>query len=269
MPTSRPARSRKPGPNPSGVHFLASARVADGLIRSCSPKPSDLVVDFGAGFGAITAPLARTGARVIAVERDADFARKLGKRVAASGNVRVVTADAREFPLPRTSFLVVASIPYSISTALVRRLLTPRTSNLRRAALIVEWGFAKRLTAAAPRSREVAWWAARFDLELERRIPPNCFQPAPTVDSAQLTIRRRARLGPGAEQALSALLDAVYRTPQRSTRAAVAEVIGGRPHRILHACDLDPAAPAGSVRPRRWAALAIALDGNSQQLSGK
>ncbi|MFF5988001.1 ribosomal RNA small subunit methyltransferase A [Prauserella flavalba] len=262
MPQSGHSPARKPGPNPSGVHFLASHRVAENLISACSPGPADLVVDFGAGFGAITAPLARTGARVIAVERDPAFVRKLSKRVSEHPNVRVVAADARSFPLPRKDFLVVASIPYSISTALLRRLLTPKMTTLRRAALIVEWGFAKRLTASVPRNRELAWWAARFDLVLERRIPARCFRPAPTVDSAQLTIRRRAGLGRGAERALQALLETAYRAPGRSVRAAVTERTGRKPHRALTSCGIDPAAPAGSVQPRQWAALAISL--NSQ-----
>ncbi|PXY25171.1 dimethyladenosine transferase [Prauserella coralliicola] len=264
MPQSGRSPARKPVPNPSGVHFLASHSIAESLISFCSPGPADLVVDFGAGFGAITAPLARTGARVIAVERDPVFVRKLSKRVSQHPNVRVVTADARSFPLPRKDFLVVANIPYSISTALLRRLLTPKVTALRRAALIVEWGFAKRLTTSVPRTKELAWWAGRFDLSLERRVPARCFRPAPTVDSAQLNIRRRAGLGRSAERALWALLETAYRAPARSVRATVAELTGRKPHRALKSCGIDPAAPAGSVSPRQWATLAIALDGNSQ-----
>ncbi|MFD1052501.1 rRNA adenine N-6-methyltransferase family protein, partial [Kibdelosporangium lantanae] len=48
-------------PNPSGVHFLSSTSVIRGLIRSASLGPGDLVIDFGAGPGTLTAPLVSTG----------------------------------------------------------------------------------------------------------------------------------------------------------------------------------------------------------------
>ncbi|MEU6644289.1 rRNA adenine N(6)-methyltransferase family protein [Saccharomonospora sp. NPDC046836] len=261
MPYSRPRRParKQASPNPSGVHFLASARIADDLIRSCAPRPVDLVVDFGAGLGAITGPLARTGARVIAVERDAAFANQLSKRLAGNDNVRVINGDARTYPLPRKRFLVVSSIPYSISTVLMRRLLGDHATALHRAALIVEWGFAKRLATSLPRSREQAWWAARFDIGLRQRVPARHFRPAPTVDSAHLLIRRREGLSRDAERVVWALLDGAYRAPRRSTRAIVSAVTGSRAHGILRGCGVDPAMPAATVRPSQWAAIAIGL----------
>ncbi|PXY20750.1 dimethyladenosine transferase [Prauserella muralis] len=252
------------------MHFLVSRPVVRQLIRSCAPGPGDLVVELGAGAGAITVPLAATGARVIAVERDPAFTGRLRTRLADAGNVRVVDGDARTIALPRKPFLVVASIPYSISTVLLRRLLDPRATALRRAALVVEWGFARRLTAAVPRSAELAWWAARFDLRLVRRVAARCFQPAPTVDSAHLLIERRPGLGGQAGQLLRALLDAAYGDPHRPVLRVVARVTGYRPRRPLARCGIDPVALAGTVTARQWAALAVELtrSGNSQPDAG-
>ncbi|GAB2767579.1 ribosomal RNA small subunit methyltransferase A [Amycolatopsis magusensis] len=250
----RPAR-KHPVPNPSGVHFLAAPRIADELVRSADITPSDLVVDFGAGLGAITAPLARTGAEILAVERDPVFVDRLRDRLADFGNVRVIPADARTFSLPRRRFAVVASIPYAVSTALMRRLLSPTASALDRAALIVEWGFAKRLSAATPRDLEIAWWAARFELRLVRRIPARHFSPAPKVDSAHLTVRRRGKPDKLADRALWTLLQAAYRTPRAPARTAVA-FLGRKPHRLLKANGIDPERPAATVPPADWAALA-------------
>src|SRR5438067_3536025 len=174
------------GSNPGGVHFLATPRIARQLIKSCPVGHPDLVLDLGAGPGAVTAPLAGTGARILAVERDPEFVRRLRNRFAKHGNVRVIHADIRTIPLPRKGFVVIASIPYAVSTLLFRRLLgSPRTA-LRRAAIIVEWGFAKRLTATVPRNLEQAWWAARFEIRLAARIPAACFSPPPRVNSALL-----------------------------------------------------------------------------------
>ncbi|PRX49417.1 23S rRNA (adenine-N6)-dimethyltransferase [Prauserella shujinwangii] len=253
----RPAHEDLPTHRP-GIHLLANPHVAERLIRSCAPCPGDLVVEFGAGLGAITTPLARTGARVLAIERDAGFARRLRERVADEPGVRIRVDDARTTPLPREPFLVAASIPYAISSTLLRRLLTPASSRLRRAALIVEWGFAKRLTAEVPRTRELAWWAARFDLELVHRIPARHFRPVPSVDSAHLVARRRPGLGRGAQAALWTLLGAAYGAPRTPARRVVPRTGRGR-HRLLAEHGIDPAQPAGDVPPPRWASLATTL----------
>lgn len=257
MPRSGHPRAANPRPNPSGVHFLTATHVVDRLTLDCHIGPADLVLDFGAGPGAVTARLARTGAKVIAVERDAEFVRRLRQRLAYRDNVRVVPADARTVPLPHRAFSVVSSIPYAVSTTLLRRLLTPQWTSLHRAALVVEWGFAKRVTTPAPRSRELAWWAARFELELASRVPASCFRPAPAVDSAHLSIRRRPGLGPRTESALWTLLSVAYDAGNIPVRTALAGALGGKlTRRALLACDIDPSLPARSVPAREWSGLA-------------
>ncbi|MPY86250.1 MAG: methyltransferase domain-containing protein, partial [Actinophytocola sp.] len=99
------------------MHLLRSPAIAAALVRSADVGSGDLVLDLGAGTGAITRPLAATGARVLAIERDADFVARLSAELSRR-NVRVVRADLRTVPLPRREYTVVASIPYSISTPL-------------------------------------------------------------------------------------------------------------------------------------------------------
>ncbi|NED97614.1 methyltransferase domain-containing protein [Phytoactinopolyspora alkaliphila] len=162
------------------------------LVTSSGVGPGDLVLEFGAGTGVLTAALARTGARVIAVERSAGFADRLHRRFDGSEAVRVVVADARTVPLPRRPFAVVANIPYSISTELLRRLLSRQTA-VTSVDLLVEWGFAKRVSAPAPRDEETAWWQARYEITMAGKVSRRSFTPAPGVDSAHLVIRPRKR----------------------------------------------------------------------------
>src|SRR4051812_40477665 len=174
-------------PNPSGVHFLSSSSVIRGLIRSSGVGPGDLVIDFGAGPGTLTAPLASTGSRVLAVERDSAFVRKLERRFATQPLVRVVHADIRTVPLPSRDFHVVASTPYALSTVLLRRLVSRRS--FAGADLVVQWEFARRIASGS--SKETARWFRRYSIRVARRIPASSFRPAPRVDSAHLVIRRR------------------------------------------------------------------------------
>ncbi len=184
---------RRPPPNHHGFHVLVDRSVIAGMVRAAGVGPGDLVIELGAGPGAVTVALARTGARVIAVERDPRLARRLARRTADDPCVRVVAADLHDVALPRRSFQVVANIPFSASTTTLRRLLDEhhRGRALARADLLVEWGFAQRLVAEVPADRTVARWRRRFAFDLVRRVPARAFSPRPRVDAAHLAIRHR------------------------------------------------------------------------------
>lgn len=217
----------------SGVHLLSDPRVITHLVEAARLDADDLVIDFGAGPGTITAPLARTGSRVLAVERDARFVAALRRRFATRPTVRVVHEDLRTVRLPRREFAVVASIPFAVSTPLLRRLLTPVGGGLSRAELVVEWGLAKRLTATHARDAESAWWSTRFAFTVRRRIPARCFTPAPRVDAAHLGVRP-TNLDHRTAAILWALLSTAYARPGVAARVALKGLAPGRPtHRLL------------------------------------
>ena len=244
-----------PRPQSPGVHFLSAPRVIRGLLRSAAPGPGDLVLDIGAGPGTITGPLAATGARVLAVERDEAFVRQLTRRFAHHPHVRVVAADARSVPLPRRDFTVVANIPFALSTPLLRRLLTAVHRPMAAADLVVEWGFAQRVAAAC--TLETAWWATRFELRVARRVPAACFRPAPRADAAHLVVRRRDDVD---QRVLWALLDTAHRAPAHPVRRALGGLLGrGRTLHLLRLADVDADAGAPDVPVAGWLAVARAV----------
>lgn len=254
-------------PNHAGAHFLRDRAVAAELVRRAGVRPGDLVLDLGAGSGAITAPLAVAGARVLAVERDAGLTRYLERRFAA-GQVTVVHGDLLRVPLPRRPYRVVASVPFAVTAALLRRLLDDPRSMLERADLLVEWGLARRLAAPRPRDLATAWWAGRFDLRLERRVPAACFRPPPRVDAAHLAVRPRALAGdPGGQRLLRSMLRLAFAHPGLPLLAVAGGTRPGadRSHRglrrILTAAGLDPAAPATAATGAQWHQLVLELLG--------
>jgi 23S rRNA (adenine-N6)-dimethyltransferase len=252
-------------PNHGGAHFLHDRGLAAELVRGAGVRPGDLVLDLGAGGGAITGPLVAAGARVLAVERDAGLARRLERRFAADP-VTVVHGDLRRVPLPRRPYRVVASIPFAVTAALLRRLLDDPRTALERADLIVEWGMARRLATPRPRDLATAWWAGRFDLRLKRRVPAACFRPPPRVDAAHLAVRPRALAGdPGGQRLLRSMLRAAFANPRQPLLAVVAGTPPGaglshrRLRRVLAATRLDHTAPAASPTGEQWHDLALEL----------
>lgn len=225
MPGRPPA-----APNPAGAHFLRDRALIARLVRASGAGQGDLVVDLGAGYGAITAALAASGARVIAVERDQRLAGRLRRRFDGDPGVRVVEADLRRVPLPRRDFLVVANPPFSVTTAVCRRLLGDPAVPLAGAELILQWGAAKWLADPVPRDAETAWWACRYQISLARRISAASFLPRPAVDAAQLSVRRRPGAAPlTAQRALRRLLRAAYARGMEPLDRALTSLDSGGP----------------------------------------
>jgi 23S rRNA (adenine-N6)-dimethyltransferase len=156
-------------------------------VAAASVRPGELVVDIGAGRGALTAPLLDAGARVIAVEAHPGRASYLRERFAGR-DVVVVTADALTVRLPRRPFRVVASPPYGITAPLLRVLLA-RGSVLTAADLVLQRAVVRRQSDGRGRATERI--GRDWDIAMGISLPRRAFAPPPRVDSAVLVARRR------------------------------------------------------------------------------
>ena len=186
--TQRDERRRSLGQN-----FLRPER-ADQLVESAAFNPGDLVVEIGAGRGALTYALARRGVQVVALEKDphwADSLRREVERRGVDGAVRVVRCDALEYSLPRRPYRVIGSLPFGATTAILRHLLDDPDSSLVRADLIVQWEVARKRALMPPSTLLSTTWAPWWSFEVVRRIPAAAFRPVPSIDAAVLRVTRR------------------------------------------------------------------------------
>jgi 23S rRNA (adenine-N6)-dimethyltransferase len=186
--TQRDERRRSLGQN-----FLRPER-ADQLVESAAFNAGDLVVEIGAGRGALTYALARRGVQVVALEKDphwADSLRREMERRGVDGAVRVVRCDALDYRLPRRPYRVIGSLPFGATTAILRHLLDDPDSSLVRADLIVQWEVARKRSVLPPSTLLSTTWAPWWSFEVVRRIPAAAFRPVPSIDAAVLRVTRR------------------------------------------------------------------------------
>ncbi|HVN02185.1 MAG TPA: rRNA adenine N-6-methyltransferase family protein [Caulobacteraceae bacterium] len=168
-------------------NLFADERSAATLVRIARIAPGERVYDLGAGAGAVTAALLAAGARVVAVERDPNLARKLRARFA--GRAEIVEGDLRTTPLA-APFKVVANAPFNATADLMRRLLeaapTPAS-----ATLVLQREAARRYAGQGrptAQALEAQPWFA-FDVALP--FTRHDFTPAPAVEVAVLKIAQK------------------------------------------------------------------------------
>jgi 23S rRNA (adenine-N6)-dimethyltransferase len=199
--TDRDERRRRLGQN-----FLLPD-VAESFVALGCFVPGELVIEIGAGRGACTHALARRGVEVVALERDPHWAATLRRDMRQRPDVRVVEGDALAQRFDRLAggrpYRVLGSLPFGVTTALLRRLFDDPARAPWRADLVVQWEVARKRAAVPPTTLLSATWAPWWTFEVVQRIPARSFRPVPAVDAAALRVTRRTpallpeRLAPG------------------------------------------------------------------------
>jgi 16S rRNA (adenine1518-N6/adenine1519-N6)-dimethyltransferase len=140
----------------------------------------------------LTRYLAASAKQVVAVELDLDLLPPLQAVLAPYPNVRVIHGDILELSLKELiqtdEYLVVANIPYYITSAVIRHLLES-SPKPRRIVLTIQKEVAERICAKPGDLSLLALSVQVYGKPgIAARIPAGAFFPAPKVDSAILSI---------------------------------------------------------------------------------
>ena len=175
-----------------GQNFLVEPAGLRKVIEAAGVQKDDQVLEIGAGLGSLTVLLAQAARSVVAVEIDRELIPPLQKALEKYPNVQVVHGDIlRQIPDTlglEARYLVVANIPYYISSAILRHLLTAKQKPARM-ILTVQKEVAERVCAKEGKHSLLSLSVQVFgNPRLAGIIPAGSFLPAPEVDSAVLVI---------------------------------------------------------------------------------
>lgn len=175
-----------------GQHWLRDRDVLAHIADLAELEKRDTVLEIGPGLGTLTSELLRRSQKVVAVEFDAELARKLPGQFPRK-NLEVIQSDILSFDLSTLppGYKVVANVPYYITSKIVQLLMTaenkPSVS-----VLLVQKEVAQRLAASAGDMSILAISAQIFsEVSLGDIVPAALFTPAPKVDSQVVMLKTR------------------------------------------------------------------------------
>ena len=175
-----------------GQNFLQDPFALEKIVSAAEIQSSDTVLEIGPGLGSLTRYLAVSAKEVVAVELDENLLPPLKAILTPYQNIRLIHGDILKISPKDLKFendyVVVANIPYYITSAVIRHLLESE-SKPRRIVLTVQKEVAQRICAAPGAMSLLALSVQVYGKpRIAAHIPANAFFPAPKVDSAVLTV---------------------------------------------------------------------------------
>jgi len=258
-----------------GQHFMADPNVAALIITRARFEPDDIVLEIGAGLGALTLPLAARVKRVLAVEPDRKIADLLGNELLAAGirNVTIIERDILQLDIEDlagrsgASFKVIGNLPYHISSQVLIRLIHFREV-IDAAFLMFQKEVAERLTAK-PGSKSygrlsvlIQYCAKIYPLV---SVAASAFFPKPKVDSQVVGIKFRHPVSFKAtdERFLFQIVKAAFGTRRKTLRnALLGGNLGFEDERVSTALELagiDPKRRAETLSVEEFVTLSNLL----------
>ena len=175
-----------------GQNFLIDPMYLHKVADAGNISKDDTVLEIGAGLGSLTRLLGLQAREVFAVELDADLIPILNQVTFQFPNIHIIHKDILQFDpaelTTSTGYLVVANIPYYITSNLFRHLLTG-TTRPRRIVLTVQREVAERICAQPNKLSLLGLSVQVFGHPvILSRVPAGAFYPVPKVDSAIIRI---------------------------------------------------------------------------------
>jgi 16S rRNA (adenine1518-N6/adenine1519-N6)-dimethyltransferase len=281
-PLNIPALLKKHGLRPDkrlGQNYLVDTEALKRIVEAAGVQAGDAILEIGPGLGSLTRYLATAGRHVTAVELDGRLIPALREVLEPFPNVNIVEGDillldpaelmADGLQMNRTedsAYVVVANIPYYITSPLIRHLLEARLRPAR-LTLTVQQEVAERITAEAGEMSLLALSVQVYGRPgIAARIPAGAFYPSPQVDSAvvRVEIFSEPLFPPPVLETVFRLAKAGFSQKRKMLRNSLAAGLHMPPAQaevLLTTAGIEPTRRAETLSLEEWGQLASAVHG--------
>ena len=260
-----------------GQHFLSDPSTAEMITKRSGIVPEDIVLEIGAGFGALTIPLARTAKKVYAVDTDSQVLELLKTELIANSisNVVLIKKDILKVNIESLAenagrrLIVIGNLPYNISSQILVQLIKSR-SVVSRAIFMLQKELSRRITAK-PCCRDYGRLTVMLqycaDIKKIADIKAHQFFPKPKVDSEVLEINFKTAIKCLAkdEAFLFKVIKAAFGQRRKTLRNALAgsglQVDTGTAMRVLESAGIDPSRRAETLTVSEFVKLSNVFEG--------
>jgi 16S rRNA (adenine1518-N6/adenine1519-N6)-dimethyltransferase len=258
-----------------GQNFLADLTIAQRIVARARIENEDVVFEIGAGLGALTIPIARQAAKVIAIEKDRNLVKLLKTELAVNNltNVDLRADDIRRLNLGELlqaierKVVVMGNLPYNLSSQILVQLIGVR-QRVDRAILMFQKELAERMIAP-PGGRDYGRLAVM--LQYCAAVKPVVdvkaaqFFPRPQIDSTVLEIDFGVHREPPAEDEtlLFRVVKAAFAKRRKTLKNALSRSelpIGvSQAEAALEQSDIDPRRRAETLHVHEFVTLSNCL----------
>ena len=260
-----------------GQNFLSDRSTAEMIVARSGISMDDVVLEIGAGLGAITIPVARIAREVYAVEIDSRLINLLNTELLTHNveNVSLMENSILHFDIEELKkklghkIIVMGSLPYNISSQILVKLINSRSA-VNRAVIMLQKELAQRITAqpgvkAYGRLTVMLNYCA--DLNRLATIDAALFFPKPKVDSEVLEITFKNQLADRVhnEEFLFRVIKAAFGKRRKTLKNALAgsqlRVTADTAQRALKLAGIDPIRRAETLDVSEFVELSNRLEG--------
>jgi len=182
-----------------GQNFIVDPAFTEKIVKRAEILPEDIILEIGAGLGALTIPLARKAQKVFAVEKDRQIIPILNMEILVSGltNISIIEKDILSVDVKALvedmggKIVVMGNLPYNISSQILVRLVRSR-EGISRAVLMFQKELAQRITAETgckDYGRLTVMLRYCSDIKKLTNVKASLFFPKPKVDSQILELK--------------------------------------------------------------------------------
>lgn len=208
-----------------GQHWLKDRLILDAMVEFAGVAANDTVLEIGPGLGTLTSAILRRAERVVAVEFDAELARKLPAQFPGK-NLEVINSDILQFDLSQlpAGYKVVANLPYYITAKIVNYLISSehRPASI---TILIQKEVAERIAQVDGSSILGLAVENYATVELGEIVGPEWFTPPPQVDSQMIRLDLRQQpliTEPELERTFFRVVKAGFSAKRKKLRSSLA-----------------------------------------------